>query len=147
MPASSWHLVIVCGARDWHSVPAVRKVLAHLQGIHGSKLLVITGGAPGADTICLELCYELGIHVAPIAAHWDVYGAAAGPIRNRAMLACGPDEVIAFHEDLAKSKGTASMLEIARKARVRRRRLWAGDPSKRTAEEATEAAPPAAPTG
>lgn len=43
---------------------------------------------------------------------------AAGVIRNREMLAEGPDVVLAFHADLAKAKGTRHMVRIAREAGV-----------------------------
>lgn len=52
-------------------------------------------------------------------ADWKTYGRAAGPIRNRQMLTCGqPDLVLAFHDALEISKGTANMVKIARKAGV-----------------------------
>lgn len=43
----------------------------------------------------------------------------AGPLRNHAMLREGkPQAVIAFHANLAQSRGTAHMVRIAREARV-----------------------------
>jgi len=52
----------------------------------------------------------------PFPAHWDEYGRAAGPIRNRQMLDKGwADAVVAFHLNLDESKGTADMVREARK--------------------------------
>jgi hypothetical protein len=52
-------------------------------------------------------------------ANWEKHGLAAGPIRNRQMLTEGkPDLVIAFHENIEKSKGTKNMLELAKQAGV-----------------------------
>lgn len=43
----------------------------------------------------------------------------AGPIRNEQMLQEGqPDKVLAFHENLAQSRGTADMVRRAAKAGV-----------------------------
>ena len=47
-------------------------------------------------------------------ADWKTFGKAAGPIRNRKMLDEGlPDVVIAFHEDIERSKGTKNMISQA----------------------------------
>jgi hypothetical protein len=47
-------------------------------------------------------------------AEWKKYGNAAGPIRNARMLNEGvPDVVIAFHENIHKSKGTKNMMDQA----------------------------------
>ena len=48
-------------------------------------------------------------------AEWDTFGKAAGPIRNGWMLKMEPDLVLAFHNDIRQSKGTANMVSIARK--------------------------------
>lgn len=49
-------------------------------------------------------------------ADWDKYHRAAGHIRNQQMLAEGkPTLVLAFHHDLAKSKGTKDMVRRALK--------------------------------
>jgi hypothetical protein len=59
------------------------------------------------------------IKVLAFPAQWDTYGRAAGPIRNRQMLNEGrPDEVIAFHEHIDESKGTANMVKIAKAAGI-----------------------------
>lgn len=55
----------------------------------------------------------------PYPANWNLYGKAAGHIRNQQMLDEGkPNLVIAFHNDIANSKGTAHMVKIAKKAGV-----------------------------
>jgi hypothetical protein len=47
-------------------------------------------------------------------ADWNKYGKRAGPIRNRSMFDSEqPELVIALHNDLAKSKGTADMVQYA----------------------------------
>ena len=50
-------------------------------------------------------------------ADWDKYHKAAGHIRNQQMLTEGkPTLVLAFHHDLARSKGTKDMVRRALKA-------------------------------
>ena len=53
-------------------------------------------------------------------AKWEVYGKQAGPIRNQEMLQeCKPNLVLGFHDNIAVSKGTKHMLNIARNAGVK----------------------------
>lgn len=66
-----------------------------------------------------QACRELKISFVPFPAHWDIHGRAAGPIRNQQMLDEGlPDMVIAFHDDIASSKGTKDMISRAEKNSV-----------------------------
>jgi hypothetical protein len=79
---------------------------------------IIHGDARGADSLAGGLAKLLGMFVIPVTAKWDIYGKAAGPIRNRQMLALGPDLVLAFHNDIENSLGTKNMVTIARKQGV-----------------------------
>lgn len=58
-----------------------------------------------------------GIKCTVFKAEWNLYGKAAGPIRNKAMLTYAMEEnpvVIAFWN--GASRGTKNMVEQARKA-------------------------------
>jgi hypothetical protein len=86
---------------------------------------VATGGNPEArlgwhpaePRWCSARWSEITVKV--FEAAWDMHGKAAGAIRNQRMLDEGkPDEVWAFTDDLATSKGTADMVRRARKADV-----------------------------
>lgn len=80
-------------------------------------LVIIQGGARGADLIARDRCAYHDIKFQTFPAEWDRYGKAAGPIRNQQMLDEGkPDCVIAFHDDIENSRGTKDMVERARKA-------------------------------
>jgi len=80
---------------------------------------VIEGEARGADTIAREEAERLGFKVLRFPAQWNTYGKAAGPIRNYEMLKQGqPDLIVAFHDDISSSKGTAHMLRCAEAAGV-----------------------------
>jgi hypothetical protein len=106
--------VLVCGDRNWTNLEAIRRELSRHR-----PSVVIHGTARGADTLAGIAALELGISVERYPANWTKYGRAAGPIRNRQMLEIGrPDLVLAFHENIADSRGTADMIRIAEKKGV-----------------------------
>ena len=110
--------VLISGDRDWSVSDSIRRILRRLVKEHGTDLIVIGGGAPGADTICKIACHDLSIHFAEVKALWDTRHKSAGPQRNTAMLGLDPHELIAFHADLANSRGTKNMILQATKAGV-----------------------------
>lgn len=91
----------------------MRALMAHV-----GKYIVVEGECEGADVIARNVALNtLDLAVMPFPAPWTRYGKAAGPIRNGQMLKDGlADAVIAFHADIAKSRGTADMVAQARKA-------------------------------
>jgi hypothetical protein len=105
-------LLLVCGDRNWNNRPAIWDALRS----YPADTVVIHGACRGADSIAGEEARRLGYGVREFPAEWSKWGKAAGPIRNRQMLAENPDLVIAFHENLAASRGTA---DTVREARVR----------------------------
>ena len=107
--------VLVCGDRNWTNRQLIER---ELRRFDPKTTIIIHGAARGADTIAGEIATSLGFQVMPFPADWDRLGRAAGPIRNREMLKQQPDRVLAFHNNLDKSKGTADMVSIARRALV-----------------------------
>jgi hypothetical protein len=107
--------VLVCGDRYWCSYAKIESRLKKLP----KGTVIIEGECRGADLIAKSAAKELGFEVEEYPADWDKYGKAAGYRRNSQMLTEGkPDLVIAFHQNLKRSKGTKMMLEIAQKAGV-----------------------------
>lgn len=107
--------VLVCGDRNWTDKGAIELLLRSLP--EGSTL--IHGCCRGADMIAHEIAKEIGMEIVTFPAAWDRFGKKAGPIRNERMLLEGkPDRVVAFHDDLRRSKGTAHMVKIAMKAGI-----------------------------
>lgn len=107
--------VIICGSRDWTDRQAIADRVAKLP----TDAIVIQGDAKGADTIAAEFAWRLGRQVVSAHANWERHGKAAGPIRNSAMLALGPDLVIAFSSTQPQlTKGTNDMVKKAIEAGV-----------------------------
>lgn len=131
--ASGGHRVriLICGDRWWGRVhpnaPAAAAILARKQWIilhdyvHNlpNGTIVIQGGAPGADLSAGSVAAGRHLPVEEYPADWRRYGRAAGPIRNQQMLNEGkPHKVVAFHDHIEQSKGTADMLRRARDAGI-----------------------------
>jgi hypothetical protein len=107
--------LLVCGGRDYADWVKANRILDPYLAQHGvKKLIVIEGGANGADRIARQWATRNGVHTATVNALWDRNGKSAGPIRNRAMLLLQPSEVLAF----PGGTGTAHMIAQARAAGV-----------------------------
>ena len=114
------HHVLICGSREWRDVRPIKSILERLQAEHGLELLVVEGGAPGADMLAGTLCATMGIDYCVFPANWKGRYTIrngrvsywAGPFRNRLMLdVMQPAEVFAFHPFIQASKGTKDMVD------------------------------------
>src|SRR4051812_30438242 len=112
--------VLVTGDRNWDNEHIIFEALADIAWDPDLEdaVVVIHGAARGADTQAGSAAKRLKLTVEEFPAQWKEYGKAAGPIRNREMLNSGVDLVLAFHSDLASSKGTKDMVFIANKEGV-----------------------------
>jgi YspA, cpYpsA-related SLOG family len=74
-------------SRDWTDDDAVRAQLERAVGRFGAeRLVVIAGGACGADRQAEACARELGLAVGVYLARWDRHGRSAGYRRNVQML-------------------------------------------------------------
>lgn len=105
--------VLVCGSRDYSDRAQVYHVLDALYAKVGDKLMIISGGARGADELAREWAVDRKVDHLTLYAKWDRFGRAAGPLRNRRMAKRNPRLVYAFHTDISKSKGTKDMVKVA----------------------------------
>jgi hypothetical protein len=104
--------LLVCGSRDIIDTPRIYAEIERLK-----PKAIVQGAARGVDSIAGLYAIEHGLANIEVAANWDFYRKAAGPIRNRWMLNfCQPDLVLAFPSE--DSIGTRNMMEIAAKAGV-----------------------------
>jgi hypothetical protein len=98
---------LVIGSSGWTDKAAIRLAL-----LEAGVTKMAHGGERGADRLAGELSLELRIPCRLYPAHWDRYGNAAGPIRNRKMLdAEHPDLVLAFWD--GESPGTLDWINMA----------------------------------
>ncbi len=102
--------VLVTGSRDWTDARIIQQVLV---GMGPSRL--VHGAARGADRLAGEAAVLYGYEVVEYPARWEELGRSAGPMRNQQMLdAEDVVVVVAFHDDLANSRGTADMVRRAK---------------------------------
>jgi hypothetical protein len=86
----------------------------------GAPSVVITGGAPGADTLADEWRVRRGYPGQVFKADWDALGRRAGIVRNTQMLTVlrviksAPKRVIAFKG----TEGTLNMIQQAHAAGI-----------------------------
>lgn len=138
--------ILVCGGRDFGNVPdrdheLYQERLAQALFVYWTMdaiaeefsvnyntddnwlptdIVIISGMAKGADTCAVNWAVINWCHVDEYRAEWDKYGKRAGYIRNQQMLDEGkPDLVVAF----PGGRGTAMMVDIARKAGVEVREI------------------------
>lgn len=103
-------LDLACTSRSWFYGDLDGNWLPHIH--------VINGAARGVDSMSTDYAVVNWCHFTEVPADWDKYGKSAGPKRNIEMLRLSPNLVVAFHNDLAGSRGTKHMVKIARKAGV-----------------------------
>ena len=113
--------ILICGDRNWQDTDSIESVILQVYGFFEvpDNYSIIHGAATGADSIAGKVALENEIVSVSVPAQWRKYGKSAGPKRNEFMLnRCKPDWVIAFHHDIASSKGTKHMVGIAKLAGV-----------------------------
>lgn len=106
--------VVVAGCRDFEDYERAKEFITYcIKDVKNKKEIVfLSGGCRGADVLGERFAQEFGYKIKKYAADWSKYGRAAGPKRNEEM-AKDCDFVICFWD--GKSRGTKSMIELARK--------------------------------
>lgn len=112
--------LLIAGSRGAHmSMEAIDSVFASLMNGFpdvDEPLIVVTGGARGADTYGDDWARAKG-HISEIhKADWDKYGKRAGYIRNQEMVDSGINFAIIFWD--GKSRGTANTMKLLRDSSI-----------------------------
>lgn len=110
--------VLVCGDREWTDRELIYNELDQLHQAVGLTSIV-EGCARGADSIAEDWATQRRVTCHHFPADWKRLGKSAGPLRNRQMIQMKPHLVLAFHHDIANSKGTKDMIKVARAHDVR----------------------------
>ena len=98
---------VIIGSNGWTDKVAIQYAL-----LEAGVTMMAHGGGHGADQLAGEVSLELHIPCRVYPAHWDRYGHAAEPIRNRKMLdAEHPDLVLAFWD--GESPSTLDLINMA----------------------------------
>ena len=105
--------IVIAGCRDYNNYEEAKTYIdLCISNIrNGNKIIILSGGASGADKIGERYAKENGFEVEVYPADWGKYGKSAGPIRNK-LMAENCDCVICFWD--GKSRGTKSMIEYAK---------------------------------
>lgn len=104
--------VVLAGGRDFTDYDLLRTSCLSFLGnkLTSHQVIVVSGHAPGADSLGERFAQEHGLQIELHPADWAKHGRAAGPIRNKEMAECA-DALIAFWD--GKSKGTKNMIDLA----------------------------------
>lgn len=113
--------ILITGSRhwtDWHTIEvALRRAFLTYGGTRLNRdTVVVHGGAPGADQIAAFLATRMGMQTEHHPADWNRHGKAAGPIRNREMVAATADVCLAF--PIGDSPGTRGCMALAEQAGI-----------------------------
>ncbi len=106
--------VVIAGCRDFNDYKTAKEYIDFcLSNIRkDNQIVIVSGGAKGADTLGEQYAKENGFLVEQYLADWDTFGKSAGPKRNEKMAEVS-DYIICFWD--GESKGTKSMIESAKK--------------------------------
>lgn len=110
--------ILVTGSRNWTDKVTIAQAIREAWLVAGRPygVVVVHGGARGADYIADVYAKRLGFATEPHEADWTNFGKAAGPIRNKEMVDLGADVCLAFIKN--ESKGATHCAELAQKAGI-----------------------------
>lgn len=115
--------VLVTGSRDWTlwmTLETALEVELTLARAAGERLVVVHGGARGADAMADIWAVRNGVAVERHPARWrmgGVYNPYAGLVRNREMVKAGADVCLAFIR--SGSRGATHCAQLAKEAGIR----------------------------
>lgn len=105
--------VVIAGSRGFCDYEAACRFIDQCLNLcEKEEIIVLSGGARGADALGEHYAHEHGFAIERYPARWQIYGKAAGIRRNEEMAAAC-DLVICFWD--GESRGTKSMIAFARK--------------------------------
>ena len=109
--------ILITGSRTWTDKVTVAQAIREAWLVQGRPygVVVVHGGAKGADYIAGVYAKDLGFSVEVHEADWTI-GKRAGYIRNKKMVDAGADVCLAFIKD--NSKGATMCAELAQKSGI-----------------------------
>lgn len=107
--------LLITGSRTWSDVAVIEREFEVVAKHEGSAVVLVSGGAKGADTLCEQIAERHGWVVERHLPDWSV-GKRAGFDRNRKMVDLGADMCLAFIKD--DSAGASQCSRIAKEAQI-----------------------------
>ena len=112
--------VIICGSRNFNNYELLKEKCDYFLSRKindGSKVVIVSGCARGADQLGEKYASERGLAVLKFPANWDKYGKRAGYLRNKNMAEVA-NACIAFLDPNSENIGTKMMIRIAREQKL-----------------------------
>ena len=116
--------LLVAGSREYNNYTEMCKVLDYLlknQVTAHNHIVIVSGGARGADELAEKYADERGYEKHIMKAEWDKYGRSAGYRRNEQMhlfISAPSDKkrgCVCFWSTIEQSKGTKHNFKLAKK--------------------------------
>lgn len=109
--------IIIAGSREYNNYEEAAKLIdKFIKDVNSSNVVIVSGGAKGADKIGEEYAARNDLDCVVYKANWGKYGKQAGIIRNGEM-AKNADCLLAFWD--GESRGTYNMINTAKKRKLK----------------------------
>lgn len=119
------YIVLACGSRKYDDRDTINKVLDSLYAKIGPRMMLLCGGAVGADELARQWAHSRKCDHVVIYAKWDTEGRGAGPIRNGRMASWKPKRIVAFMiHGQNENRGTQNMIDLANDRGIKVKRYW-----------------------
>lgn len=106
--------IIIAGGRDFNRPKLIEEALLKATvGLTAEDVMIITGGARGADYLGDQLAKSHGTNRSIYPAQWTKHGKSAGYKRNE-LMAQNADMLLAFWNGNKTCSGTYHMIQIAK---------------------------------
>ena len=101
----------VVGSRNCNDYGLVHVALSRYLDVHGESLVIVSGGAKGADSLAARFARENNLELIEHLPDWNRFGKSAGFKRNW-LIWQDADAGVAFWDGI--SRGTAHSFDIAK---------------------------------
>lgn len=110
--------LLVTGSREFSNIDLALTALSEARWKLGPDLVVVHGGARGADQLLGALAAERGLRTEVHRANWRDNGRAAGVMRNQEMVNAGADLCLVLLVEGLACRGTKDCWRRADRAGI-----------------------------
>ena len=108
--------VAIVGSREYAHPEKVREFVRELAKTHDKKVVIVSGGANGVDSVAADEAVSQGLHIAVWRPNWSQGKRAA--LKRNYQIVNDASKVVAFWDE--ESRGTAHSMKIA----INKDKLW-----------------------